>query len=224
MKINLKSLMLIFLTSILFACNKDVDQSSSAKKDAEAQSNESEVDEVKSKVKKVAPEDDPNLTGTSVLGFKLRDSTYDSVKDRLENFSIAEYETYAGGPVLENDGSGFNIEGLLWTQFGFDESNRLVYVGMALKESDPMSHATYDKVVSYIKKNDYKVTKEKAPFVGDRETYFTTPNNESILVSSPHMGGFKVYAEYYTNEFDRIRTDAQKKSEQQQVQSESANF
>lgn len=47
----------------------------------------------------------------------MRDSTFESVKKRLNNYKV-NGESYAGGPVLENDGSGFDG---IFTQFGFDK-------------------------------------------------------------------------------------------------------
>lgn len=171
------------------------------------------------------PEDDPSITGTNVLGFKLQASTFESVKKRLENYQFDEYqESYAGGYILENDGTGFGIEGLNHVQFGFDANQKLVYVFMRIHESDHMKHTTYKKIVSYIKKNHYKVVGSIEPFVGDRETRFKTPRAETITVSSPHMGGFQVYVEYYTDEFGKMRQRAQHNAKTNQHQAESKNF
>ena len=73
-------------------------------------------------------------------------------------------------------------------------------------------------------KNNYKIISEKAPFVGDQETVFLTPNNEMITVSAPHMGGFKVNIEYVTQEFEQQRTQIIQESQQKKNQSEAANF
>lgn len=100
----------------------------------------------------IAPEDNPNLKGTPILGFKMRDSTVESVQKRLENYKNSDGESYAGGPILENDGSGFNIDGLEYTQFGFDKNKKLVYVWMSIKENNHMSQETYIKIVNYVKK------------------------------------------------------------------------
>lgn len=51
------------------------------------------------KVAAIAPEDNPALKGTPVLGFKLGDSTFDSVKARLSNYNVLDGESYAGGPI-----------------------------------------------------------------------------------------------------------------------------
>ena len=192
----------------------------------EAKANNAAVEQkVPKQPEKLAPEDDKNLTGTPVLGFKLRDSTFDSVKKRLTDYQVdANNVSYAGGPLLENDGSGFNIDGLVGTQFGFDENEKLVYVWMVLNENNHMSHETYKKIVSYIKKNNYKIVREKAPYVGDRETEFVTPNNDTILVRSPHMGGFKVQVEYLIHEFSQQRSQSQAAQKQQKNTAESANF
>ncbi len=171
------------------------------------------------------PEDDPSITGTNVLGFKLQASTFESVKKRLENYHFDEYaKSYAGGYILENDGTGFGIEGLNHVQFGFDTNQKLVYVFMQIHESDPMDHTTYKKIVSYVKQNDYTVVGSKEPFVGDRETRFKTPRAETITVSSPHMGDFQVYVEYYTEEFGKMRKQAQHNAKTNQQQTESKNF
>lgn len=216
---NKEFLILLLSASLLMGCSKDATENGAVKIDAQ-----SVVSDQKKQAEKVPPEDDPQFTGTPVLGFKLRDSTFESVKKRLANYSVLDYETYAGGPALENDGSGFNIEGLLGTQFGFDKDNKLVYVWMALKEQDHMSKATYKKIVQYVKQNNYEVTHVKSPFVGNQLTEFKTSKNEKIIVSEPHMGGFKVYVEYFTDEFDKQRTQSLQEQEVQKVKSESANF
>lgn len=207
----------LFSTAIIFSGCSDT---------ADAKQNNAAVEQKAPKqAEKIAPEDDVNLTGTPVLGFKLKDSTFDSVKKRVTDYQVDnDNVSYAGGPIIENDGSGFNIDGLVGTQFGFDENKKLVYVWMVLNENNHMSHETYKKIVSYIKKNNYKIVREKAPFVGDRETEFVTPNNETIRVSSPHMGGFKVQVEYLTAEFAQQRSQSQAAQKQQKNTTESANF
>ena len=173
----------------------------------------------------ITPEDDPKLTGTPVLGFKLRDSTFDSVKSRLNNYQLDDnYVSYADGPILENDGSGFNIDGLLKTQFGFDKNHKLVYVGMTIQEKDHMSKTTYHRVVDYVKQNGYQVKNVKAPFVGNQETVFVTPKQETIIVSEPHMGGFKVYVEYFTDDFKHKKENYLKEQQEEKTKAESANF
>ena len=70
----------------------------------------------------------------------------------------------------------------------------------------------------------YKIVREKAPFVGSQETEFVTPNNETILVSAPHMGGFKVNVEYLTHEFSQQRSKIKEETQHNKKLSESANF
>ena len=216
--LKIRSTLLILTSTILIvSCSKD----NNTHVQSQSQSNENKA--IEKVAEKIEPEDDPTLKGTPVLGFKLRDSTFDSVKKRLNNYKI-NGESYAGGPVLENDGSGFDIDGLLFTQFGFDKNQKLVYVWMTLSENNHMSKETYKKIVSYVQKNNYKIIREKAPFVGDQETVFLTPNNEMITVSAPHMGGFKVNIEYVTQEFEQQRTQIIQESQQKKNQSEAANF
>ncbi|ENW97105.1 hypothetical protein [Acinetobacter sp. NIPH 298] len=171
----------------------------------------------------LAPEDNPNLKGTPVLGFKLRDSTFESVKKRLSHYQVGG-ESYAGGGILANDGSGFDIDGLMGTQFGFDQDQKLAYASMVIKEVDHMNHTTYKKVVNYVQENDYKVIDKQDPFVGNRSTTFKTPNQEFVVVSAPHMGGFKVEVEYFTDDFEQKRRDYQSQQRAAQAKSESANF
>ena len=216
--LKISSILLILTSTLLIvSCSKDNNQHVQSQN----QSNENKA--IEKVVEKIAPEDDPILKGTPVLGFKLRDSTVDSVKKRLNNYKI-NGESYAGGPVLENDGSGFDIDGLLFTQFGFDKNQKLVYVWMTLTENNHMANATYKKIVSYVQKNNYKIIREKAPFVGDQETVFLTPNNETITVSAPHLGGFKVNVEYVTQEFEQQRSQINQENQQEKRQSEAANF
>lgn len=210
-KTNVISFLLI--SSALFSgCSQDAGQQS---KDPSSKTKDSQ---------NIAPEDNPNLKGTPVLGFKMRDSTVESVKNRLENYKVSDGESYAGGLIIENDGSGFNIDGLESTQFGFDKNQKLVYVWMSIKESNHMSNETYKKIVSYVQKNNYEIIENDAPFVGNQKTVFKTPNNETISVKEPHLGGFKVYVEYATNEFLQQRTQINQESEQTKKNSESANF
>lgn len=211
-----------YLTSILFSTSVFLIGCSNGT-NADIQSLKTEKEVVKKEAEKLSPEDDPNLKGTSVLGFKMRDSTFESVKKRLNKYKV-NGESYAGGPVLENDGSGFDVDGLTFTQFGFDKNQKLVYVGMELTENNHMSHETYKKIVNYVKKNNYKIVREKAPFVGSQETEFVTPNNETILVSAPHMGGFKVNVEYLTHEFSQQRSKIKEETQHNKKLSESANF
>lgn len=173
------------------------------------------------KIKMLAPEDNPVLTGTPVLGFKLHDSTYDSVKDRLKSYEKGG-ESYAGGPILENDGTGFDIEDLQFTQFGFDKNNKLHYVFMNL-DGRQDKKATYQRIVSYINERGYKVVRTQDPFVGSRLTEYVTPTQDSITVSSPHLD-FNVYVEYVTPEFIKHRNEIQQQAQENKVKKESANF
>src|SRR5690606_25801311 len=129
----------------------------------------------------------------------------ESVKKRLNNYKV-NGESYAGGPVLENDGAGFDVDGLIFTQFGFDKNQKLVYVGMKLTENNHMSHETYKKIVNYVKKNNYKIVREIGPFVGNVETENVTPNNETILVSASRMVECKVNVEHLTHECSQQRS------------------
>lgn len=206
-------LSLIFISSIFIsACSQETDQANQI------------FPSDKKEIKAIAPEENPELKGTQVLGFKMRDSTVSSVKNRLENYKVSGDESYAKGAIIENDGSGFNIDGLEYTQFGFDKNQKLVYVWMTIKENNHMSHETYKKIVGYVQKNNYKIIEELAPFVGDRKTVFQTPNKETISVSKPHLGGFKINVEYATNEFIQQRNLINQENEQTKQQSESANF
>ncbi|TCM65087.1 hypothetical protein EC844_11650 [Acinetobacter calcoaceticus] len=177
--------------------------------------------QLEEKSKAIAPEDDPNLKGTPVLGFKLQDSTFDSVKARLKNYQLGG-ESYAGGPVLENDGSGFDIEGLRSTQFAFDANNKLHYVFMNIDGTQD-KQASYNRIVSYIKERGYKVVRSKEPFVGDRLTEFVSPAQETITVSAPHLD-FTVYVEYVSPKFLQMRNATQQQSQQDKTNKESANF
>ena len=213
----LKHLSLSILILSLFACSKE----NAPQNTNEAKSQKQSAQPVEQPA--IAPEDDPKLTGTPVLGFKLRDSTYDSVKKRLQNYQVSDDKSYAGGPILENDGSGFDIDGLQATQFGFDQNNKLVYVWMSGKDADHRGKATYKKLVSYIKQRDYKVVRSVEPFVGNRSTEFSTPNHEIINVNSPHMD-FNIYVEYLTQEFAQERNKIQQQSKEEKVNKESNNF
>lgn len=138
--LKISSILLILTSTLLIvSCSKDNNQHVQSQN----QSNENKA--IEKVVEKIAPEDDPILKGTPVLGFKLRESTVDSVKKRLNNYKI-NGESYAGGPILENDGSGFDIDGLLFTQFGFDKNQKLVYVWMTLTENNHMANETYKKL------------------------------------------------------------------------------
>ena len=175
------------------------------------------------KVAALAPEDNPALKGTAVLGFKLGDSTFDSVKARLSNYNVLDGESYAGGPILENDGSGFDIEGLQSTSFAFDANNKLVCVSMTFSESNKMGHDTYRQLVAYVKARKYKVIRVVAPFVGNQLTEFSTPNHDVISVNSPHLD-FHIYVEYATQGFNRARARYQQQQSSQQKNREATNF
>lgn len=212
-----------FLSLLTIACT-DI-SAAKTNSDPNAISGSSNISYNKQNFNSLDPEDDPKMVGTNVLGFKMQDSTFESVKKRLLNYQFNEHhQSYAGGYLLENDGSGFELEGLNHTQFGFDTDQKLVYVFMQIHESDHLNHTTYNKIVSYIKKNNYKIIRTIDPFVGDRKTEFQTHNNEIIVVESPHIGNFNVYVEYYTKEFGRMRQEAQQLENTQQSQIEAKNF
>lgn len=170
------------------------------------------------------PEDNPEIAGTSVLKFKLRHSTVDSVKKRLIDFEELPNYSYMGGSIINSDGQGFDLQGLETTQFGFDEKGKLAAVYMSIAEENHMEHTTFNKIVGYIKEKGYKPIKEEKPFVGDRLAIFSTPNNETIIVNSPHMGGFSVQVEYLTNEFKEKRNLVQAETTKNQANQESKNF
>lgn len=170
------------------------------------------------------PEDNPEIVGTSVLKFKLRHSTVDSVKKRLIQFEEIPNASYMGGSIINSNGQGFDLQGLKTTQFGFDEKDNLAYVHMDVAEENHMQHTTFNKIVGYIKQKKYKLIREEKPFVGDRFAVFSTPNNETIIVNSPHLGGFTVQIEYLTNEFKEKRNLAQADAAKTQANQESKNF
>lgn len=176
-------------------------------------------------IAQIDPEDNAELVGTNVLGFKLRHSTIDSVKKRLKNYETRQHDlSFASNPILENNGSGFDIEGLVGTQFAFDKEQKLAFVGMTIQEADPMSHTTYKKIVSYIANNGYKIVHEEKPFVGDQRTEFITPNKETIEVFALHLGGFKVHVEYATDEFRQALQNAKAEQGEKKTKSEAKNF
>lgn len=170
------------------------------------------------------PEDNPELVGTSVLKFKLRHSTVDSVKKRLIQFEEIPNASYMGGSIINSNGQGFDLQGLQATQFGFDEKGNLAYVYMNIAEENHMQHTTFNKIVDYIQKKEYKLITEEKPFVGDRFAIFSTPNNETIIVNSPHLDGFTVQVEYLTNEFKEKRNSIQTDAKKNQAIQESKNF
>lgn len=170
------------------------------------------------------PEDNPEIIGTSVLKFKLRHSTVDSVKKRLIDFEEFSGNSYMGGTIINSDGRSFDLQGLKITQFGFDEKGNLAYVYMGITEEDHMQHTTFNKIVGYIKEKGYKLIKEEKPFVGDRFAIFATFNNETIIVNSSHMDGFSVEVEYLTNEFKEKRNLIQANITKNQKNQESKNF
>ena len=177
----------------------------------------------KAAVTVIAPEDNPALKGTPVLGFKLGDSTVESVKARLRNYTVSEGQSYADGVILQNDGSGFDIDGLQSTQFAFDANNKLVCVTMVFREANKMGNATYRQLVAYVKARQYKVMRVAAPFVGNQLTEFSTSSHDIITVNSPHLD-FNVYVEYATQSFDRARSHYQQQQSANQKTKESSNF
>ena len=76
-----------YLTAILFSTSVFLIGCSNST-NADIQSLKTEKEVVKKEAEKLSPEDDPKLKGTSVLGFKMRDSTFESVKKRLNNYKV----------------------------------------------------------------------------------------------------------------------------------------
>lgn len=170
------------------------------------------------------PEENPNSTATSVLKFKLRESTTYSVKKSLLDYEELPNSSYAGGSIINSDGKSFDLKGLYATQFGFDKDNNLSYVYMKIKEENPMEYATFDKVVGYIKDKGHQLIKEERPFVGDQLAIFSTSNNETITVSLLHLGDFSIEVEYLTNEFKDQRNKQRSNDSENQKTKESQNF
>ena len=207
---------------ILTACSKDTDSSTSSNS---TKTNSSEKVEqaapVKVIQKKIAPEDNPALTGTPVLGFKLQDSTEESVKDRVHNFTI-DGVSFAGGAYMYNDGSGFDLADLNYTGYGFDKEHKLQYVGMNF-DGRHDKKGVYNRVVSYIDQRGYKVVRKVDPFVGDRLTEYSTPNGDIITVSAPHLS-FDVGVEYVSPTFMKMRSDAKAQTKETTAKKEAVNF
>lgn len=220
---NLLNAVIMMSLITLTGCSKSSEARDAKTKTHHAGSEPSAAGSTKPTVPVIAPEDNPALKGTPVLGFKLGDSTVDSVKARLRNHKVSENTSYADGPLLENDGSGFDIDGLQYTQFGFDTNNKLVSVGMSFRESNKMGHDTYKKLVAYVKERNYKVVRVVAPFVGNQFTEFSTPSHDIITVASPHLD-FNVYVEYVTQAFDKARSDYRQQQSSKQQNKESQNF
>jgi PBP1b-binding outer membrane lipoprotein LpoB len=66
-----------YLTSILFSTSIFLIGCSNST-NADLQSLKTEKEVAKKEAEKLSPEDDPNLKGTPVLSFKIRDSTFES--------------------------------------------------------------------------------------------------------------------------------------------------
>lgn len=222
MKKHISVAMILSLAGLI-GCSKPSEASDSSGSNNRNSGQTSLNAPLEAKVASISPEDNPTLKGTPVLGFKLGDSTFDSVKARLRNYQVLDGESYADGPLLGNDGSGFDIEGLQSTNFAFDANHKLVCVTMSFREANKMSHETYRKLVAYVKARNYKVVQVVAPFVGNQLTEFTTPNHDVITVNSPHLD-FHIYIEYATKGFNQARIRYQQLESSQQKTREATNF
>lgn len=79
---------------LLTGCSKS-SQASDAKTESDQSSTQATATApTKAAVTVIAPEDNPALKGTPVLGFKLGDSTVESVKARLRNYTVSEGQSY----------------------------------------------------------------------------------------------------------------------------------
>lgn len=170
------------------------------------------------------PEDDSTKTGTSVLGFKLGDSTYQSVTHRLSAWDELGTNSYSDGKMIATNGNGYGIDDLQKVTYIFSPSDQLEAILIQIDNRNAkMNNEGFKKFKGYVAKNGYKQISNKEPFVGDQYAEFKTPTGNIIEIDAPHLS-FDLYINYQTANFIQHYKEKSQQTKTEKTNNESAQF
>lgn len=158
------------------------------------------------------------------LGYPMGKTTVEGLTDTLPaGCTITERGTsrVTNGPLIRVDGNGFDIEGLQQVTFIFTVQGQLDAVLMQLDRGTSLDGARFNQIMSYLE-SQYKLTKKKIPFVGNKFAAFHA-ENITIELDSPHLD-FRMYVDYMTDDFRRAAKKMAETEKQQQNSTEKSQF
>jgi hypothetical protein len=221
--ISYKPLLILGILS-LAGCNQS--NSNSLEQNINKKSNETiqAIQEQKVEAPKAWPEDDATKTGTPVLGFKLGDSTYESVTHRLSGWDELGANNYNNGKMIATNGNGYGIDGLQKVTYVFSTQNTLDAVLMQIDNRDSkMNNEGFKKFKGYIAKNGYQQISNQEPFVGNQYSEFKTPSGDLIEINAPHLS-FDLYIDYQTANFAKQYQEKSQQAKTQKTNTEASQF
>lgn len=221
-KFPFKSLCLL---SILFVygCNQPSSNASAQNTNKDHNPSPQAVQEEKVEMPEIWPEDDTTKTGTAVLGFKLGDSTYESVTRTLAGWDDLGTNSYSQGKMIATNGNGYGIDDLKKVTYIFNSDDALQAVLMQIDNRDKMGNEGFKKFKSYIEKRGYKRVSNQEPFVGDQYAEYVTPTGDHIEINAPHMS-FDLNIDYQTAAFMKTFNTRQQQQKIEKRNTEAAQF
>lgn len=172
---------------------------------------------------KTWPEEDDSKTGTPVLGFKLGDSTYQSVTRNLSGWDDLGINGYSQGKMITTNGNGYGVDHLKKVTYIFAPDESLQAVLMQIDNRDKMGNESFKKFKSYIEQRGYKRISNQEPFVGNQYAEYVTPNGDNIEISAPHLS-FDLNIDYQTAAFIKSFNTMQQQQKTAQTNAEAAQF
>ena len=225
MRLDLCKKSLTFLSmAFLIACSPSNTESTEHKNTDSKTSSASENLEKKTEAPKIWPEDDSTKTGTPVLGFKLGDSTFESVTRQLQGWDDIGTNSYNDGKMIATNGNGYGIDHLQKVTYIFSTQNTLDAVLIQIDNRDSkMDNEGFKKFKGYIAKNGYQQISNQEPFVGNQYAEFKTPSGNIIEVGAPHLS-FDLNINYQTAQFAKQYQQKSQQAKTEKINTEAAQF
>jgi len=157
------------------------------------------------------------------LGMEIGVATLAQVKQQIGSKTKlvdTGVNTFTGGPKLESDGQGLEVEGLSTITLIFDSKEKLAGVVMQLPKKEgfgDMKNGFFKKTLKALS-GKYKLVEKREPFVGD--AYAKLKQDDSIIeLDAPHMS-FTMELRYMTNELKKtfVQQSASNKSSKERNQ------
>ena len=170
------------------------------------------------------PEDDANKTGTAILGFKLGDSTFESVTRKLSGWDELGINRYNDGKMIATNGNGYGIDDLQKVTYIFSSKNTLDAVLMQIdNRNSKMNNEGFKKFKGYILEKGYQQISNQEPFVGHQYAEFKTPSGNLIEIDAPHLS-FDLNINYQTADFAKQYQQKSQQEKTEKTNNESAQF
>lgn len=217
-----KSICILSLLSVV-ACSQSNSETSKKSADNHGESTQPSESKQTEEVK-IWPEDDSSKTGTAVLGFKLGDSTYESVTHQLSGWDDLGINSYSEGKMIATNGNGYGVDHLQKVTYIFSSQNTLDAVLIQIdNRNSKMNNEGFKKFKGYVAKNGYQQISNQEPFVGNQYAEFKTPSGDIIEIDAPHLS-FDLNINYQTANFAKKYQQKSQQEKTEKTNTEASQF